>query len=184
MILARGGGRDNYPTPAAEPEHLHSCDTRRFITQAPVGGDHLPLHRSGRSPHALWQHMITHHAGRHLSWHDGAQRAVLLFAAALTLNTQRTYVEAWDRLRDFVIRRACARSSSDFTTVVGYVSDVHLRSTIAAQSMGGCLAPISTIHELARYPSPTTHPIFGRLRKGFLGLNANVEGGLPSYTGP
>lgn len=43
---------------------------------------------------------------------------------------------------------------------------------------------MDTIHELAGYEPPTAHPIFQRLRKGYLRLTAAGAGAMPEYLGP
>lgn len=69
-------------------------------------------------------------------------------------------------------------------TVAGYVGWLRTSGTVSADSMGSHLSPVDAVYELAGYAPPTAHPIFTRLRKGFLRLSAAQAGGIQRYTAP
>eukprot|EP00170_Pyropia_yezoensis_P004650 contig_18948_g4663 len=73
---------------------------------------------------------------------------------------------------------------ADYTVVAGYLGWIHAQGTVAPGSLSTYPAPIDTVHELAGYPAPTGNPIFCRLRKGYLRLDAARAGGMPKVIGP
>ncbi|KAK1860093.1 hypothetical protein I4F81_002683 [Pyropia yezoensis] len=72
---------------------------------------------------------------------------------------------------------------ADYTVVAGYLGWIHAQGTVAPGSLSTYPAPIDTVHELAGYPAPTGNPIFCRLRKGYLRLDAARAGGMPKSEG-
>ena len=127
--------------------------------------------------------MIARYAGRHLGWTDGAQRARALLGAAYTTNTKRVYMAAWERFRFFCSERHLRALPAHYTTLAAYVGWLHLRGTVAHASLGTYLAPIDTVHELAGFALPSAHPVFSRLRKGYLRLRAAAAGGMQRAVG-
>lgn len=128
--------------------------------------------------------MIAHHVGRHLGWHDGAQRARALLQAAYTSNTKRNYMAAWERFTTYCKQHGLSALPADYTTVATYVGWLHRRGTVAHGSFGAYSAPIDTVHALAGYSPPTAHPIFKRLKKGYLRLDAARAGAMPAVSAP
>lgn len=184
MVLAGGRGGDDHAPAASRAGDIHARDPVKPGTEAAVGGHGVPLRGRGYAATDRWQRLIAYNAGCHLGWHLGAQRTRLLLAASYTTITQRTYTLAWDRFARYCHQAGLRALPAHYTTVTTYFGDIHLPGKVSARSLGAYLAPVSTVHQLAGYPSPTSHPRFPRLRKGFLYLDASTRGGLTAYCGP
>lgn len=91
---------------------------------------------------------------------------------------------SWERFASYCKMAGLTALPATYTTVAGYVGWTHERGTVSADSMRTYLSPIDTVHALAGYEPPTAHPIFARLRKGYLRLTASSAGEMPAYTGP
>lgn len=93
-------------------------------------------------------------------------------------------MQRWSRCARYCAAVGLRPLPVHYVIVAGYVGVPHLRGTIAAGRLSNYLAPVTTVHELARYPAPTAHPMFTRLRKGYMRLTALSAGQLPAYVGP
>lgn len=142
------------------------------------------LHDGAQPAHQQWQHLITRHSGAHLGWTAGARRARVLPLGTYAISTQRDDLQAWERFARYCRQEVRRALPAHYTTIPGNIGSLRLRGTIAAGSLGGYLAPISKVHELAGYPSHTALPIFAHLLKCFLQVNAAVQGSLPDSKGP
>lgn len=71
-----------------------------------------------------------------------------------------------------------------YTTIAGHLGAINLRGTVAAGSLGSYLAPVTTITKVEGYPVPPAHPIFQRLRREYLRVDAERAGELTEYSGP
>lgn len=91
---------------------------------------------------------------------------------------------AWERFQSYCSGAGLRSLPAHYTTVAGYVGWLQTGGTVSADSMGSYLSPVDTVHELAGYAPPTAHPMFTRLRKGYLRLSAAQAGGMPLYTAP
>ncbi|KAK1864849.1 hypothetical protein I4F81_007386 [Pyropia yezoensis] len=91
---------------------------------------------------------------------------------------------AWERFQSYCTGAGLRSLPAHYTTVAGYVGCLHTGGRVSPDSMGSYLSPVDTVHELAGYPPPTAHPIFTRLRKGYLRLSAARARGMPLYTAP
>ncbi|KAK1857859.1 hypothetical protein I4F81_000473 [Pyropia yezoensis] len=91
---------------------------------------------------------------------------------------------AWDRFAAYCHEENLCALPAHYTTVAGYVGRAHARGTVSASSVGTYLSLMDTIHELEGYEPPKAHPIFQRLRKGYLRLTAAGAGAMPEYLRP
>jgi len=184
MVLAGGRGVHQLLPVATVADGIHSRQSLKGGSKAGVGRDGVPVR--GRRPAAdvRWEQLIARGVGKHLGWHDGAQRARSLLAAAYTATTKRTYMTAWERFESYCNSQRLRALPANYTTVAAYLGWLHLRGTVAASGLGIYLAPIDTVHELAGFPAPTANPVFRRLRKGYLRLDAARHGAMRRYAGP
>lgn len=65
-----------------------------------------------------------------------------------------------------------------YTTVSLYLGNLHVAGTIAAGSVGAFLALSGIMLELMVYPPPGANPIFKRLCKGYMRLDAAKAGAM------